>query len=159
MSDPVFEITKGASFDAAHSLPHGPRGAYRRLHGHSFQVEASVRGVLDPAQGWVADLGALETALKALAAELDHGHLNERPGLETPTLENLCVFFAGRLRSAFPGLSRVMVSRPTVNERCTLEIGRGEDSRSSMAADRVAASDARSGWRDDSLSLGPLRRG
>ena len=119
---PSFEITKAAQFDAAHSLPHGPRGAYRRLHGHSFQVEASVKGPLDPEQGWVADLGALDEALKALAAELDHGHLNDRPGLETPTLERLCLHFAERLKLRFPGLSRVVVSRPTVHERCALEL-------------------------------------
>ena len=119
---PVFEITKAASFDAAHSLPHGPRGEYRRLHGHSFRVEASLRGPLDPEQGWVADLGALDEALKALAAELDHGHLNETPGLETPTLERLCLFFAGRLSPQFPTLSRVVVSRPTVGERCAFEL-------------------------------------
>ena len=122
MPDPVFEITKAASFDAAHSLPHGPRGEYRRLHGHSFRVEASVRGPLDPEQGWGADLGALEAALRARAAERDHGHLNEVAGLETPTLEHLCLFFAGRLKPQFPGLSRVGVSRPTVREQCVLEL-------------------------------------
>ena len=118
----VFEITKAASFDAAHSLPHGPREPYRRLHGHSFRVEASVRGPLDPDHGWVADLGALDEALSALAAELDHGHLNDRPGLETPTLERLCLHFAERLKPQFSGLSRVVVSRPTVGERCALEL-------------------------------------
>ena len=122
MPDPVFEITKAASFDAAHSLPHGSRGEYRRLHGHSFRVEASLRGPLDPDQGWVSDLGALDDALKALAAELDHGHLNETPGLETPTLEHLCLFFAERLKPQFLCLSRVAVSRPTVGERCALEL-------------------------------------
>ena len=122
MSEPTFEITKAASFDAAHSLPNGARGEYRRLHGHSFKVEASVRGPLDPAQGWVADLGALDEALRAVAAALDHGHLNETAGLETPTLEHLCLFFAARLKPQFGGLSRVVVSRPTVGERCALEI-------------------------------------
>ena len=122
MPAPVFQITKAASFDAAHSLPHGPRGEYRRLHGHSFQVEASLRGGLDDEHGWVADLGALDHALKALAAELDHGHLNETPGLETPTLEHLCLFFADRLKVQFPSLSQVVVSRPTVHERCALEL-------------------------------------
>ena len=122
MPNPVFEITKAASFDAAHSLPHGPRGEYRRLHGHSFRVEASLRGPLNAEQGWVSDLGALDAALKTLAAELDHGHLNEVAGLETPTLEHLCLFFAERLRPEFLCLSRVVVSRPTVGERCVLEL-------------------------------------
>jgi 6-pyruvoyltetrahydropterin/6-carboxytetrahydropterin synthase len=122
MPEPVFEITKAAQFDAAHSLPHGPKAEYRRLHGHSFRVEATLRGVMDAGQGWVADLGALDAALKALAGELDHGHLNETPGLETPTLERLCLHFAERLRPQFAGLARVSVSRPTVDERCVLDV-------------------------------------
>lgn len=122
MSDPIFEITKAASFDAAHSLPEGPRGEYRRLHGHSFRVEATVRGPIQEPVGWVEDLGRLDAALRAVAGALDHGHLNETPGLESPTLERLCLHFAERLRPDFPGLSRVMVSRPTVNERCVLTL-------------------------------------
>ena len=70
----------------------------------------------------MVDLGALDEALRALASLLDHGHLNETPGLETPTLERLCLFFAERLAVEFPGLSRVVVSRPTVGERCALEM-------------------------------------
>jgi 6-pyruvoyltetrahydropterin/6-carboxytetrahydropterin synthase len=122
MTDPVFEITKSATFDAAHYLPAGPRGEYQRLHGHSFQVEATVRGPLSGPVGWVEDLGALDAALKQVAAELDHGLLNERAGLESPTLERLCLFFAARLGAAFPGLSRIAVSRPTIGERCTLDL-------------------------------------
>jgi 6-pyruvoyltetrahydropterin/6-carboxytetrahydropterin synthase len=123
MTEPVFEITKAAIFDAAHSLDDGPvDGRYRRLHGHSFRVEASVRGPLTGKVGWVADLGALDAALKTLAAELDHGLLNEKPGLQSPTLENLCLYFAGRLKGEFPGLSRVVVSRPSVGESASLSI-------------------------------------
>ncbi len=120
MSDPVFEITTAAIFDAAHSLDEGPvDGRYRRMHGHSFRVEASVRGPQVGAVGWVADLGALDEKLKALAVELDHGLLNEKPGLASPTLENLCLYFAQRLSGDFPGLSRVVVSRPSVGESCS----------------------------------------
>ena len=123
MNEPVFEITKAAQFDAAHSLADGaPDSRYRRLHGHSFRVEASVRGTVQGEVGWVADLGALDQALKALAGELDHGLLNEKPGLESPTLENLCLYFAARLKPLYPGLSRVTVSRPTVGESCTLPL-------------------------------------
>jgi 6-pyruvoyltetrahydropterin/6-carboxytetrahydropterin synthase len=123
MNEPLFEITKAAHFDAAHSLAEGPADSrYRRLHGHSFRVEASVRGSRQGEAGWVTDLGALDGALKGLAAELDHGMLNDKPGLASPTLENLCLYFAERLKPLYPGLSRVMVSRPTNGESCTLQL-------------------------------------
>jgi 6-pyruvoyltetrahydropterin/6-carboxytetrahydropterin synthase len=123
MTEPVFEITRAAQFDAAHSLPGGDAGrGHVRLHGHSFRVEASVRGVRQGAVGWVADLNAFGAALEAAARELDHGLLNDHPGLESPTLENLCLWFAGRLKPEFPGLSRVVVSRPTIGESCALSL-------------------------------------
>ena len=118
----VFEITRRAHFDAAHYLDLGPRGEYRRLHGHSFEVEATVRGPMLEPVGWVADLGELDRALRAVAAELDHGLLNEHAGLESPTLERLCLHFAGRLRPRFPGLSRGTLARPTIGERCSLAL-------------------------------------
>ena len=122
MSGYVFEITKAAFFDAAHFIEQGPTDhRYRKLHGHSFKVEASVRGQMRE-EGWVADLESLDVALKAVAAELDHGLLNDRPGLEVPTLERLCLYFAERLKAQFPGLSRVELSRPTIGERCALSL-------------------------------------
>jgi 6-pyruvoyltetrahydropterin/6-carboxytetrahydropterin synthase len=122
MTSPTFEITKAATFDAAHHLPAGPPGPYTRLHGHSFRVEATVRGEAQPPVGWVADLAELDKALRAIAGDLDHGLLNEKPGLESPTLERLCLYFAERLKPTFPGLARIVVSRPTINESCTLVV-------------------------------------
>ncbi len=119
---PVFEITKAAFFDAAHYIEQGPTDhRYRKLHGHSFRVEASVKGEMQDA-GWVADLESLDVALKAVASELDHGLLNDRPGLESPTLERICLYFAERLKPQFPGLSRVVLSRPTIGESCALSL-------------------------------------
>jgi len=118
----TFEITKAATFDAAHYLEEGAAdNPYRRLHGHSFRVEASVRGPAG-ATGWVADLAELDAALRGVASELDHGLLNEKEGLETPTLESLCLYFAERLMGRFPDLSRVVVSRPTLHESCALSL-------------------------------------
>jgi 6-pyruvoyltetrahydropterin/6-carboxytetrahydropterin synthase len=123
MTQPVFEITKAATFDAAHYFAEGPEHRpYANLHGHSFRVEATVRGQAQEPVGWVADLADLEGALKGVAGELDHGLLNEKPGLERPTLEHICLYFAERLRPAFPGLSRVVVSRPTIGESCALSL-------------------------------------
>jgi 6-pyruvoyltetrahydropterin/6-carboxytetrahydropterin synthase len=115
-----FEITKAAAFDAAHFLPDGPDPSYRRMHGHSFRVEATLRGQQDGPVGWVADLGAVERALNEAAGALDHGTLNEVAGLESPTLENLCLHFARLLKPSFPALARVTVSRPTVGESCSV---------------------------------------
>jgi 6-pyruvoyltetrahydropterin/6-carboxytetrahydropterin synthase len=123
MTKPRFEITKAASFEAAHYLEQGPADhRYRRLHGHSFRVEATVAGSALGEDGWVADLDALNDALHALTSELDHGLLNERSGLETPTLERLCLYFAERLKPRFPGLARVVVSRPSIGESCALTL-------------------------------------
>lgn len=123
MSQPTFEITKAATFDAAHYLEQGPQNRpYSRLHGHSFRVEATVRGTPQEPVGWVADLADLDEALRAVAGELDHGLLNEKPGLAKPTLEHLCLYFAERLRPSFPGLSRIVVSRPTIGESCAMSL-------------------------------------
>jgi 6-pyruvoyltetrahydropterin/6-carboxytetrahydropterin synthase len=120
---PIFEITKAATFDAAHFLPQGPETSpYRRLHGHSFRVEATVCGSVQAPMGWVEDLAELDSALKAVADALDHTLLNEIPGLESPTLERLCLYFAERLKSQFPGLSRVVLSRPSIGESCALNL-------------------------------------
>ena len=124
MTQPVFEITKAAAFDAAHRLPGGPKdGPYTRLHGHSFKVEATLRGPATGPIGWVDDLARLDGALKVVAGGLDHSLLNDHPGLESPSLEALCLFFAARLKTEFPTLSRVVVSRPTVGESCAMAVG------------------------------------
>lgn len=122
MSEPQFEITKTARFEAAHSLNGGPP-AYAKVHGHSFKVEATLAGPAEQPMGWVEDLAALENALESIAGELDHSLLNEHPGLERPTLEALCVWFAGRLKGDFPRLKRIAVSRPSVGETCVMDVG------------------------------------
>lgn len=123
MTQPVFEITKAATFDAAHYFSDGPEHRpYANLHGHSFKVEATVRGVQQEPVGWVADLADLDAELKSVAAQLDHGLLNEKPGLDRPTLEHLCLYFAERLKVRFPGLSKIVVSRPTISESCSLSL-------------------------------------
>lgn len=117
------EITKAATFEAAHYMngPDDP-APYRRMHGHSFHVEVTLRGAPDPETGWVDDFGALSAALGALVGRLDHGLLNEAPGLERPTLERLCAWFAAELTPQFATLARVTVARPSLGERATLDL-------------------------------------
>jgi 6-pyruvoyltetrahydropterin/6-carboxytetrahydropterin synthase len=123
MNQAVFEITKAATFDAAHYFAEGPEHRpYSNMHGHSFRVEATVRGQPQEPVGWVADLADLDAALREVAGQLDHTLLNEKPGLERPTLEHLCLYFAERLKPVFPGLSKIVVSRPTIGESCAMTV-------------------------------------
>ena len=60
-----------------------------RLHGHSFHVRLQVRGEVDPHTGWVMDFTDIKVAFKPVLEQLDHYYLNDIPGLENPTSENL----------------------------------------------------------------------
>lgn len=115
------EIFKEFTFEAAHRLPFVPEGhKCHRLHGHSYRVEIHVTGKVDPATGWFMDFGDLKTAFKPLLAQLDHYYLNEVPGLENPTSENLARWIWERLVLTLPGLCRIVV-RETCASGCAYE--------------------------------------
>jgi 6-pyruvoyltetrahydropterin/6-carboxytetrahydropterin synthase len=95
-------ISKEFSFSAAHQLVQMPEGhKCRRLHGHSYRVLVALRGPVDPKTGTVLDYADLTRAWEPLAALLDHRMLNEVPGLEVPTAENLAQWVFARLRMTF----------------------------------------------------------
>lgn len=121
----VFEISEAAFFEAAHFMAGKPEGhPYRAIHGHSFRIDATVSGTVRPGAEWVEDFSHLKAVLDATAAKLDHRLLNEIEGLETPTLERLCLWVAADLRPHLPGLARVRLSRPSLNQRCELVLPR-----------------------------------
>ncbi|MEZ5967557.1 MAG: 6-carboxytetrahydropterin synthase [Hyphomonas sp.] len=117
----VFEITKAVYFEAAHFMGGKPEGhPYRHMHGHSFRLEATVAGVVKAGEQWVEDFAHLTASLNATAEKLDHRLLNEIEGLDVPTLERICLWVAADLSESLPGLKRVAVARPSLNERCEL---------------------------------------
>lgn len=117
----VFEITKAVSFEAAHYLGGKPEGhPYRNVHGHSFRLEATVAGTVQPGAEWVQDFSGLASILTATAEKLDHRLLNEIDGLDVPTLERIAVWAANDLKPRLPGLKRVVLARPSLDERCVL---------------------------------------
>jgi len=119
----VFEISKAVTFEAAHRLPgRGKDETYGRVHGHSFRLEATVSGTVQPGKLWVEDLAVLTEALGEVAEILDHQMLNDVPGLEVPTLENIALWVAGQLQGKLNGLSVVTIARPSLNESCSLRV-------------------------------------
>lgn len=111
----IVELVKSFHFEAAHLLPMVPPGhKCRRLHGHSYRVDVLVRGPIDPATGWLMDFGALKVAFADIDDQLDHRYLNDIPGLENPTSENLAVWIWDRLKPTLPGLAELKI-----HETCT----------------------------------------
>lgn len=106
-------------FDAAHQFMHKPPGhKYRALHGHSFRAEVALRGEPQAETGFIVDFETLEKACAELRETLDHNFLNEIPGLETPSLENISRWIWRKLAPQFPGLHRVTVRRDSLHQGC-----------------------------------------
>lgn len=120
MSEPLdvgsAEIVKEFKFEAAHRLPHVPAGhKCGRLHGHSYRFSLHLRGKIDPHSGWLVDFGDISrVVLPLLEQHLDHYYLNDVPGLENPTSENLAIWLWLKLKPELPELYEI-----GVRETCT----------------------------------------
>jgi 6-pyruvoyltetrahydropterin/6-carboxytetrahydropterin synthase len=109
------ELRKSFQFEAAHLLPRLPKThKCRRLHGHSFKVEIVVAGECDPRLGWLMDYAEITRLFRPLWEKLDHRYLNEIPGLENPTSEEIAVWIWKKLKPKLPLLTEVIVA-----ETCT----------------------------------------
>ena len=117
----MIEITQQFGFDAAHYLEDAPAQSNRRLHGHSFYAEVTLRGEPQAKMGWVRDFGEVNAALGKIREDLDHSLLNEVEGLGAPTLENLAHYIFRRAKSALPETCRVRLTRPSHGQACVYE--------------------------------------
>jgi 6-pyruvoyltetrahydropterin/6-carboxytetrahydropterin synthase len=110
----MMEIFREFTFEAAHRLPNlPPDHKCGRLHGHSYRVEVHVGGEIDPWTGMVMDFAEIKAAFDPLLSRLDHHYLNEVPGLDNPTSENLAHWIWDGLASALP------LTKVVVRETCT----------------------------------------
>ncbi len=115
----MFELTKQFRFEAAHTLERaiGTEGS-RRVHGHSYRAEISVRGTPDAATGMIVDLGLFDRSLQAVRDKLDHHFLNDVEGLGPATLENLALWIWQALTRDGIAPSKVVVARDASGESC-----------------------------------------
>ncbi|HQT88999.1 MAG TPA: 6-carboxytetrahydropterin synthase [Acidiphilium sp.] len=118
----MFELSKQFRFEAAHTLHRvglaaASEAASRRIHGHSYRADVTLRGERD-AQGMVLDLERVAAALAHVRALLDHQFLDDVAGLGPATLENLAAFIWAKLTDELPGLTRVAVYRDSEGDAC-----------------------------------------
>ena len=111
-------LVKDFTFEAAQTLPNAPEGHKCRLmHGHSFKVEVTVEGEVDPELGWVYDHAQISRAMNPLLEQLDHSYLNETEGLENPTIENMAAWLWRKIENDCPGLCEIVIHE-TPTARC-----------------------------------------
>lgn len=120
MSPPTYELSQRFFFEAAHTLRRQVEAeGSRRVHGHTYEAEVTVRGTPDAA-GMIMDLALLRAEIARVREQLDHHFLDEVAGLGIPTLENLCAFVRAQLAPAVPGLCTVTIERRASGDRCVL---------------------------------------
>ncbi len=114
-------LTHEFRFEAAHRLPKVPPGhKCQRLHGHSFKIEVTVYGPVDPETGWFIDFGVLQDEWKKIHDVIDHNYMNDVPGLENPTSEVLAHWLWTKMKPAVPSLQKITVFE-TCDARCEYE--------------------------------------
>lgn len=130
-------LTKTFRFEASHVLPKHP-GKCSRLHGHSWVLDVTVDGEVDPETGFVVDYSRLgDIVNQYVIQEVDHQHLGQG-GMNSffvgtgyapilgnkfyPSSENLVIRFAEILRPHIQALRpTVDLLRLTLHETCTCE--------------------------------------
>ena len=108
--EPVAELSARFQLASARRLPNvSEEHPCGRLHGHTFDITLVLRGPIDPHFGWVADFADIAAAWAPIAAQLDHRVLNDVPGLQNPTSEQLAVWIWRTLRPTLPMLHAIHI--------------------------------------------------
>lgn len=101
-------IYKSFTFDSAHYLPNVPDGhKCKNMHGHTYRLMVFVDGEIAQPDGWVIDFADLKKIVRPIIDQLDHHCLNELPGLENPTSENLAVWLWNKTKPLLPALTKI----------------------------------------------------
>lgn len=116
----MYELTKQFRFDCAHTLEReiDAEGS-RRIHGHSYRAEVTLRGRPDPKSGMIIDTSLLALKLAQARDALDHRFLDEINDLGPGTMENLCAYIWRKLEDDLPALYSVAVLRDSTDDRVT----------------------------------------
>lgn len=116
----MFELSKQFRFDAAHTLDRSiDSEPSKRIHGHSYRAEVTVRGRPDAVTGMVVDLGLLDRTMADARDALDHRFLDEINDLGPATMENLSRWIWDRLSPEISNLFKVSVFRDSSGEACS----------------------------------------
>ena len=118
-------VSRKAHFNAAHRLFRPEWSDEKNLevfgkcsnplyHGHNYDLEVSVTGVIDPITGFVMDMKVLKDMIRTeIEDAFDHKNLNEEvPEFKTlnPTSENIVVVIWNKLRPKIDNKNELSVT-------------------------------------------------
>lgn len=116
----MYELSIKSDFAASHYLP-DYKGKCRKLHGHTWKVEAVFTGECLNKVGMVVDFAVIKRQFKTFLENLDHVHLNNLPYFKkvNPTTEHLAKYIFNEFsRKCRP----LIIKRVTVWESDTSSI-------------------------------------
>ena len=116
MTEPIatgtYALTVREHFDAAHALVGYP-GKCRNLHGHTWDVDVTVKGTKLDSVGIVYDFVDIKKNLLDILDQFDHKYLNEVPPFDqfNSTAENLARVIYDQMEAVLPeGIDLVEIS-------------------------------------------------
>jgi len=117
----IYQLSKIFTFEASHQLKYHD-GKCARLHGHSWVGEVFIKSDKIISSGaktnMVMDYSDIKKHLKPLIENyLDHHHLNDTLGTDSPTSEYIAKWIYDRLKPQLPELVAVMI-RETCTSSC-----------------------------------------
>jgi 6-pyruvoyltetrahydropterin/6-carboxytetrahydropterin synthase len=123
MDKPIITISQDFNFEAAHCMPKQMQfPGQQQIHGHSFTVKMELKGEASVNDGTIENFELVVRKFRDLVNKLDHTFLNDIPGLENPTMENIGLWLLNRGLQIDPRLNAVTVGRPTLGQICKIQL-------------------------------------
>ena len=96
---PTLTITKKFTFDSAHFLPNYV-GKCKQMHGHTYILEVSIEGKINPDTGMVIDFHQIQYVVQSkVISVLDHRLINDI--IPNPTAENIIIWVRDQVSGSF----------------------------------------------------------
>lgn len=117
----IFALKHQFRIESARFLPRLPEGhPCKQMHGHSFLITLDLEASsLHPELEWLVDFNQVSETVKPVLSKLDHKLLNEVPGLENPTSENICLYLFRQLKPSLMNLKKVSI-KETPDTECSV---------------------------------------
>jgi 6-pyruvoyltetrahydropterin/6-carboxytetrahydropterin synthase len=113
----MYEISTSSNFSSAHHLLNY-NGQCENLHGHNWDVKATVRCSLLDKAGLGIDFKILKKALREITGSLDHTDLNERlkGKVDNPSSELIAKYIFEELKGKLAAHANCQVFRIEIYE-------------------------------------------